>query len=94
MTFPLFFPLLCIQETTPSVKSFNINDLQFKGFGHKTAFSLGVNTALVFIGTIPEPGRLALLGLSLIVGAVVLRKVLTRFQPVLDPAHKANAQAK
>lgn len=48
----------------------------------------------MFISTIPEPGRLALLGTSLIVVALVLRKVLTRFQPVLDPAHKADAQTK
>jgi hypothetical protein len=48
----------------------------------------------MFLGTIPEPGRLALVGLCLIVGAVVLRKILTRFQPVLDPAQKANAEAK
>jgi hypothetical protein len=53
-----------------------------------------VNTAIMYLGTLPEPGRLALVGFCLIVGALALRKILTRFQPVLDPAQKANAQAK
>ena len=67
---------------------------KFARFGSKTALSLTVNIALMFISTIPEPGRLALFGFSLIVGALVLRKILTRFQPVLDSSRKADAQAK
>jgi len=48
----------------------------------------------MFLSTMPEPGRLALFGLCLFVGALVLRKILTRFQPALDPARKADAEAK
>jgi hypothetical protein len=58
-------------------------------FGNKTALSLGMNAALLFLHTIPEAGRLALVGLSLITGALILRKVLTLFQSV-----KADAEAK
>jgi hypothetical protein len=53
-----------------------------------------VNTVLIFFNTMPEAGRLALVGLCLIVGALVLRKVLTLFQTVLNPARKADAEAK
>ncbi len=68
--------------------------MRFELFGTKTALSLGVNTAIIFLHAIPEAGRLALVGLCLIVGALVLRKILTLFQSVLDPARKADAEAK
>jgi hypothetical protein len=63
-------------------------------FGISTALSLVVNTVLMFLDTLPEPGRLALVGICLISGALLLRKILIRVQPVLDPARKADAQLK
>jgi hypothetical protein len=64
------------------------------GFGNKTALSLSMNAALFFLHGIPEAGRLALVGLSLIAGAMILRKILTLFQSALGPSRKADAEAK
>jgi hypothetical protein len=63
-------------------------------FGTVTALLPFVNTILMFLDTLPEPGRLALVGVGLIAGALILRKIFSRFQPVLDAAPKADAQAK
>lgn len=48
----------------------------------------------MFLDTIPEPGRLALVGVSLIIGGLLMRKVLIRTQPTLDSAPKADVQVK
>jgi len=53
-----------------------------------------VNTAIIFLNNMPEAGRLAVVGLCLIVGALVLRKILTLFQSVLGPTRKADVEAK
>jgi len=55
---------------------------------------MDVNTAIIFFNGMPEAGKLALVGLCLIVGALALRKILTLFQTPLNPARKADAEAK
>ena len=42
---------------------------------------------------VPEPGRLALMGMGLIVIAFVLRRVLTRVPPALDTPAKSDPGA-
>jgi hypothetical protein len=50
---------------------------------------------LTFFGSLAEPVRLALMGASLITGAVVLRKLLTRIQhSALTSPAKADASTK
>ncbi len=49
---------------------------------------------LTILNGLPEPGRLALIGLTLIVVAFILRKTLLRVHPGLDSPSKAEAQTK
>lgn len=53
-----------------------------------------VNNVLMFFDALPEPGRLALVGACLISAALILRKILIRVQPVLDPTRKVDAHVK
>jgi hypothetical protein len=62
-------------------------------FGIRPAPYLIVRMALIFLDTLPEPGRLALIGLALIVSAVLLRKFLIRVHPALE-SPKADVQVK
>jgi hypothetical protein len=71
-----------------------INSLTYPQFGILTASYRSVRIALSILGTLPEPGKLALLGLSLIIAALVLRKIMVRFQPTLDASVKAGGPAK
>lgn len=52
-----------------------------------------MESIVLFIGSLAEPGRLALMGFSLIVVALVLRKVFFPNPVTLNPSDKASAQA-
>lgn len=49
---------------------------------------------LAMLNSLPEPGRLALLGLGLIMGALFLRKLLLPAHAALEASPKADATAK
>ncbi len=48
---------------------------------------------IVVFEAVPEPGRLALMGMGLILTAFVLRRVLTRVRPALDTPAKSDPGA-
>lgn len=50
--------------------------------------------ALFIFSTLPESGKLALIGVGLITVALLLRKIVVRIQPALHASAKADAQAK
>jgi len=53
-----------------------------------------MNILLAFFGSLAEPLRLALMGASLIMGAVFLRKLLAPSHPALANSAKADASTK
>ena len=63
-------------------------------FGIEAATICSMTLTLTFLNSLPEPGGLALIGLSLIIAAYVLRKSLIRVHPDLDATSKAEAQPK
>jgi len=68
--------------------------LRKKVFGIEAATICSMTLTLTFLNSLPEPGGLALIGLSLIIAAYVLRKSLIRVHPDLDATSKAEAQPK
>ena len=88
------FPLSFNRPSCSTIKSLKLKHLQYGWFGNLTAPIGSVRIALSILGTLPESGKLALLGLSLIVAALFLRKLLVRFEPSLDASAKASGQSK
>jgi hypothetical protein len=88
------FPLISISLDTAYCKQLKIRHLDYIAFGILTAPPLAVRIALYILGTLPESGKLALLGLSLIITALLLRKIMVRDQPALNSSVKAGGQAK
>jgi hypothetical protein len=50
-------------------------------FGSLAATTLVVRIVLSILGALPESGKMALLGSSLIIVALLLRKIMVRSQP-------------
>jgi hypothetical protein len=64
-------------------------------FGMSPAFyPCDMNMLLTFFSSLAEPTRLALMGSTLIVGALLLRKLVIPGQHSLNGSAKADAQAK
>lgn len=74
------------------LKVFTLNALAFLLFGTRPAFCWSMSAVVVFLLNIPEPGKLALVGLCLIGSGLIVRKVLTLFQPALGAPDKAGAK--
>jgi len=55
-------------------------------------FSCAMNTLHEFFGSLAEPARLALMGASLMIGALLLRKLLLPVHSTLDSASKADTR--
>jgi len=59
-------------------------------FGTLAAISVFVHLLIVSLDMLPEPGRLAIVGLGLIFGAILLRRILLPHHPALDSHSKAD----
>ncbi len=64
------------------------------GYGIGPAISDSMQMLLAYLGSIPEAGRLALIGLSLIAFAVVARKFVSRVPSVMETPPKVEAPTK
>lgn len=63
-------------------------------FGMLLALTASMKIAFLIFSTLPESGKLALIGVSLITVALLLRKIVVRIHPALHAPAKADAQAK
>jgi hypothetical protein len=91
--YSILFPQMSQSQFGLQIKQRKISNLATVSFGPLPAHTPHVNSALILINEIPEQGRLALIGLVLIVVASVLRRTVLRVQPTLDSPQKANVQA-
>ena len=86
-----FHSLIPVEHPSIS-KALIINSLTMQLVWQQGCKLLCMHFALAMLEAVPEPGRLAMLGVGLIIVAVVLRRILIRVHPALTTPLKANSQ--
>ncbi len=93
MEFPTVFPCIQVHKSRCS-PIWKINKtLDGAEFGiHSAPPNGAMEFAYTFVDSLPEPGRLALIGFAMILGAVLLRKTLFRARPHVNSTPNVDVQ--